>query len=99
MKLYPFSKNDWQAFSGAEKGPLDQTPAIAYGRGLRNPSEAFCDAATIVSGSGVEVYLDDETGQDIWHLNVTFAAGLIIAKALIEPIEPIQLKALGFQRI
>jgi hypothetical protein len=102
MELKPFIQFDWDCYSGATRGPLGQQPAIGYVElSLRDFPDSIAQSAqgtVIVDGDGIVLTTEpDECGQ--YFLPCTFAAGLAIGKALVEPVERSQLDALGFKRI
>ena len=83
VQLKPFSKNDWDAFAGAEEAP-GQPAMIWYGD----------EDVVVVDKGGIEVILD---ATDSWHLDVSYATALIVAANLLVPISPSQLLDLGFR--
>jgi hypothetical protein len=100
MELKPFTTFDWDCWSGAEKGPLGQPPAIGYIQLDQGDfPDAFDDTGIVIvdkSGITLETQLG-ESGR--YFLSCTFAAGLAIGQALVEPLQTVQLDALGFGRI
>jgi len=93
IKLNPFNKNDWHAFSGAEK-PDDGPCLIGYAQAADDwPAGQVEGGVTIiVDASGVGVH-----GLNAWFIKlVGYAKGKEIAEALAEPVSIVDLLADGW---
>ena len=105
MKLREFDNNDWDAFSGAERGPKGEEPQVAYGLAIVDSAGrtiSGLEATVIADNQGLFIAVYDEEGTDYgnWSRvgsNIHF--NIFVAEKLVEDgeIDFDQLNRLGFR--
>jgi hypothetical protein len=91
MEMREFSKNDWDAYAGAERPSKTQQPLIGEIKVARHPGRI---ATVAVDKNGVFIYVLDDDGQELVSImmDTSFIAGKAYAQHIL--VDEIDIKVL-----
>lgn len=106
MELKPFTASDWNAFGGAEPGPLGEPPMLGtltvFGTGTL--ARQYDEYIVLVDDSGVSLWTGDADEGDQYTISAFggeggYALGYALATLLPSVMSYTALRALGFKDV